>query len=136
MFGNKDDDLHYEEIRKIKKQHFERINDLENENHDLKNKLKTIEIEYEQQILALKGQLKLERDKMEVEKQTKIFEAEKEIASKKEVFSDQSYRKMEDLLEKEKNTLRSILGMVLPGLTGNKEFKGNLLAEKTDESKK
>lgn len=136
----KDVALYEEELRKIKREHFARVNDLETENHQLKQKLKEIEVNYEQQILTLKHQINLEKERIEMIKEKKLHEAEKEISREKDKFSADRYSKMESLLEKEKDTLRTILNIVVQRLPEAKQFNlgvdgninGNLLTGSTE----
>ncbi len=154
MFNKLRDVSAYEaEIRKIKREHFKRVNDLENENHSIKDrlatiesefqrKLKDVEIKYEQEILALKHQVKLEMEHIDLKKEKTVFEAEREVGRLKEEFSSDKYGQMEALLEKEKDTLRTILNIVIQRLPEARQIdfsaKGdlNLLTSKAGEDGK
>jgi len=122
------------ELRKIKKEHFQRVVDLEDKLHKLQNeqrdihsmykdKLKTQEADYERDILNLKHQLTLERDRISLEKETMLRGAEKEIFHKKETFLSESYDKMQDLMDREKVTLKEVLMFAMQRLPDAKHFR-------------
>jgi len=152
MFEKHKDAAEYEGvIRKIKKEHFNRVKDLEDSNHALSDKLanivgeheramKKMELDYEQRILTLKHQLELEQEKLELrvkeidlEKTQKLADAEREIAQLRDEFHTEKFDKMEALADKEKETLRTILMFAmnkLPGQTDlNLELDGNIVPQ-------
>ncbi len=127
--GFKDASLYQEELRKVKREHFKRVSDLEDENHKLKNDLKQIEVKYETQILALKQQLEMERGnlslqakELELLKQKKLVEAEREIGNLKTQFAEERFEKMESLAEREKETLRTLVAIAMQNMPKSHQF--------------
>lgn len=115
MFNSKNEKAYEKKLREIKKDHFERIDDLMEENIQLKNKIRELELEYENQILALKQQIKLEKENIKITKEKSLLETDREILGKKAKFQDEKTKALENKFNNERQVLREVASIALSG---------------------